>query len=470
MVVVKFIAGALAVGGGSSLGREGPTVQIGAGISSWLAPWMGVARQNRKVGAAAGAAAGLAAAFNAPLTAIVFVLEEVIEDMNSRLLGSVILASLIGAIVTQAAFGEKPAFEMAVIDSHTWTVYGVVPVVAAFAALTGVAFHRLALGIRARTRAWRALPGWTLPVVGAWVTWALGCAVFLATGHYGVFGMGYEDLTAALNNQLVWQVAGLLLGAKLLATAFSYGTGAAGGIFAPTLFLGGTASVFLVGLINSLVPMEPNDQMLLAVVGLSACLGAVVRAPITSILIVFEMTRQFSLVPSLLLGALVSQWIARTLTSVNFYEAVLEQDGHDLRKVVPPRDLHAYRQLPVWTIASLKPVYAHSLEPEAVKSLLVEHPYERFPVLNADGQLVGILVRTEAEAALRRNEPPRLSPAATCPRTATIADVQRGIIESASGCVVVTDTEDKNRPVAFLTLHDLLRAEVEMGKRLADAG
>ncbi len=466
MVVVKFIAGALTIGGGTSLGREGPTVQIGSGLSSFLAPLMGVAKQNRRIGAAAGAAAGLAAAFNAPLTAIVFVLEEIIEDMNSRLLGSVILASVLGAIVTHAIFGEEPAFQMAEIDSHTWLVYLFVPLVAAFAALCGVGFHHLTLLVRAAAKKNLKLPLWLQPVVGGWVTWALGCTVFIATGSIGVFSMGYHDLSLALNNQMIWWVAGILLVAKLLATACSYGTGGCGGIFAPTLFLGGMASVFLTGLIDFVYPLDAKDQMLLAIVGLSACLGAVVRAPITSILIVFEMTQQFSLVPSLLIGTLVSQWIARQLTANNFYEAVLHQDGHDLRKVVPPRDLHAYRQLPAWTIASLKPVLANDLSPDALDALLEQYSFRRFPVINNNGDLCGILTREAARKAILTGESAELEEATICPRDMSIGEIQSRIIESPTGSVVIADPANTNRPAGLLTLHDLLRAEAEMGKRL----
>ncbi len=466
MVIVKFLAGALTIGGGSSLGREGPTVHICSGLASFLAPLMGVAKQNRRIGAAAGAAAGLAAAFNAPLTAIIFVLEEIIEDMNSRLLGSVILASLIGAIVTHAIFGEEPAFQMAEIESHSWLVYAFVPVIAAFAALCGVGFHRLTLLLRRVSRQQLRLPLWLQPMVGGWATWILGCSVFLLTGSIGVFGMGYYDLTLALNNQMIWWVAGVLLLAKLLATSCCYSTGGCGGIFAPTLFLGGMASVFLTGLINLACPLDQQDQMLLAVVGLSACLGAVVRAPITSILIVFEMTQQFSLVPSLLIGTLVSQWIARQLTSANFYEAILHQDGHDLRKVVPPRDLHAYRQLPVWTIASLKPVLINDLSPQALSETLEQFNYKRFPVVNQDGELTGILTREAAQLAIRESSAAHLVEATVCQRDMPIGEVQGKIIESATGCVVIADPVDQNRPAGLLTLHDLLRAEAEMGKRL----
>ena len=148
IVWVKFIAGILTVGGGASLGREGPTVQLAGGVASQLAGRLGVAKNGRRLAAAAGAAAGLAAAFNAPLASITFVLEEIIEDLNSRLLGSILYAAVLGALVVQACLGPQPAFRLDKIDIPTWHGYGLTPVVAAVAAVVGVAFQAMSLGLR----------------------------------------------------------------------------------------------------------------------------------------------------------------------------------------------------------------------------------------------------------------------------------------------------------------------------------
>jgi CIC family chloride channel protein len=152
VVWVKFVAGVLSIGGGCSLGREGPSVQLAGGLASNLAGLLGEPKQRRRMAAAAGAAAGLAAAFNTPLAAVTFVLEEIIADLNSSLLGSVLLASVIGAFVVHGLIGKQPAFALGSVETTGWRVYGLTPVVAAAAALVGVLFQKWTMGLRIRRK------------------------------------------------------------------------------------------------------------------------------------------------------------------------------------------------------------------------------------------------------------------------------------------------------------------------------
>lgn len=361
VVWVKFVAGILSIGGGSSLGREGPSVQLAGAVGSNLAALTGEAKQARRAPAAAGAAAGLAAAFNTPLAATTFVLEEIIGDLNSRFLGAVLLALVIGAFVVHGIIGKQPAFTLTGVQSPTWVAYVLTPVVAALASVVGVYFQRASLGLRARAKNLRLLPKWTIPALGALLTWVLGSLVFWQTGRLGVFSLGYDDLSSALAGDLGWQLAATLLVTKFIATFACYGFGGCGGIFSPTLFFGGMTGVLVAGLVGLEWHVSRADTLTLAVVGMSACLGAVVFAPVTGILIVFEMTHEFALVPARMLGALVSQAISRKSNRESFYDALLAQDGHELEHVSPPRDLHSWQQLPVSAIANFKPVTAHEL-------------------------------------------------------------------------------------------------------------
>lgn len=468
VVWVKFAAGILSIGGGCSLGREGPSVQLSAGAASNLAGVVGEPKQRRRLAAAAGAAAGMAAAFNTPIAAVTFVLEEVIQDLNSRYLGGILLASVIGALVAHGLIGKQPAFLLAHIDSPGWTAYLLTPVVAAVAAALGMYFQRSALAVRARARAINRVPDWVRPAIGGLITWVLGCGVFLLTRNsgqpsLGVFGLGYEDLSRALTEHFDWALAGILLTTKLVATIACYGCGGCGGIFSPTLFFGGMTGITLAGILGLVVPLEPSEHILLAVVGMSACMGAVVRAPVTSILIVFEMTHQFALVPALMIGTLVSQAISRKLSKQNFYEALLAQDGHELEQVVPPRDLQGWQQLPVSAITNFQPVLLQDLSPETLQTSLQRHPYLAFPVLR-DQQLTGVLTRSEAEEALRENREPRLEPPVTCRPNQSIRDLQMLLIESTTGVVLITDQGD-GRVIGLVTLHDLFRAEVSIAER-----
>jgi CIC family chloride channel protein len=463
VVWVKFVAGALSIGGGCSLGREGPSVQLAGGLASNLAGFFGEAKQARRLAAAAGAGAGLAAAFNTPLAAVTFVLEEIIGDLHSRLLGGVLLASVIGAFVVHGLIGRQPAFALSGAQAPAGLVYVLTPVVAAFGALVGVWFQRWTLALRARRQHFKHVPAWIRPSLGGLITWVLGASMFVATGHLGVFGLGYADLSAGLNHGLSWEIAGLLLGTKLVATVACYGLGGCGGIFSPVLFLGGMCGVCLAGLLALLVPLGPPDQLALTVVGMSACLGAVVRAPVTGIFIVFEMTHEFSLVPALMIGALVSETISRRMNRHNFYDALLAQDGHRLEHVRPPRDLHSWQQLPVSAIANFRPVVVRALDPETMRKTLEEHPYRQIPVVTA-GELAGVLTRREAEVALVQKRAPKLVPAATCLREQTISALQMLLVESDTHFVIVLE-RNNGAVIGLVTLHDLLRAETEMAHK-----
>ncbi len=302
---VKFVAGALAVGGGMSLGREGPTVYLAGGLCSLIGRRFGAINMQGRAVTACGAAAGLAAAFNTPIAAVTFVLEEIIENLNSRLLGRILLASFVSVFVLYLAKGEKAVLALPASLHFHWKAYVMVPIVAAVSALVGVAFQRAALGWRKKIKS-SPVPPMFRPVIGALVTWAAASAVFAGTGHSGVLGLGYGDLNACLAGTLgLATIATLLLG-KWLATTASYAWGGCGGIFAPTLFLGAFSGAVVAACGAPLLDLSAESISLLSVAGMSACLGAVVRAPATSILIVFEMTHDFALVPLLMFGALVS--------------------------------------------------------------------------------------------------------------------------------------------------------------------
>jgi len=456
-VLVKFAAGILSIGGGNSLGREGPSVYIGSGISSNLAGVFGESRRERRGASVVGASAGLAAAFNTPLAAITFTIEEIVGDLNNRFLGRVVLSSVLGAFVVYALLGKQPAFSLPSVDNVSWLHYLLVPLVAAVASLAGIVYQKATLAWRERLRKQKGVPFLAMPMFGGFFTWILGTSVFLVTGKIGVFGLGYQDLSAALNNNLPWKIAGLLVCAKLLASIIGYSFGGCGGIFAPTLFIGGLSGYFLAGLAASWLSLTPADHIVLAAVGMSACLGVVVRAPLTSILIVFEMTHQFSLVPGLLLGMIVSQALARFAGHLNFYDALLVQDGHELHKIRPPLDIQSWQNLPVSAIANFRPVILRSLAPEELRKSVDRYPYNSFPV-EIDGRLRGIISRQPILEAILSGGTPEIQKAVTCRPDQTVRDIGDKFIESPSNVLIVVDP-DTEIIRGIITLHDLIRAQ-----------
>jgi chloride channel protein, CIC family len=456
-ILVKFVAGVLSIGGGASLGREGPSVFIGSGVASNLAGLTGTPRRERRGATAIGASAGLAAAFNTPLAAITFAIEEITGDLNSRYLGRVVLSSVLGALVVYALLGRQPAFIIPSIENVSWLHYMLVPVVAAVAALAGAFFQRATLSIRAWTRRWRRIPGWMKPVFGGLVTWIIGIAVFLPTGKIGVFGLGYQDLSHALTNGFAWKAAGLLALGKLLATVISYSFGGCGGIFAPTLFIGGMSGYFLAGLASLVIPLTPADHIVLAAVGMSVCLGTIVRAPLTSMLIAFEMTHQFSLVPGLMIGMIVGQGISKLCGELNFYDALLVQDGHELHKIRPPLDLTSWQNLAVSAIANPKPIVVRELTVPRLKEVVDRYPYNSFPV-EISGQLRGVVTRQNILESLVRGEIPELDASVTCYPDQSVREIGDKFIESPASVLIVVDRET-GAIRGIMTLHDLLRAQ-----------
>lgn len=371
-------------------------------------------------------------------------------------MGGAVLAAVTGAMVVQSILGPQPAFRLPSVTAVDWRMYLVLPFVAAFASLLGVAFQAATVSLRGRVRERSRLPAWLRPACGALATWAIGCAVFLATGHHGVFGLGYGDLSLALADGLPWTLAGILVAAKLGATVFSYAWGGCGGIFAPTLFLGGLSGLFVSGAAGLWLPLSSSDRIVLAAVGMSACFGAVVRAPLTALLIVFEMTHQFAMVPALMFCTVVSQAVARLGGRHNFYDAILLQDGHEILKIRPPRDLESWQGLPVGQIAVTRAAAVTSLDPQALRLLLEEHPYARFPVACCPEDRVAL--RGEILRALAERRPPGFQPAASCGPDMPVREAARLLVESETGMILVRDP-GTGELRGVLTLHDLLRAQ-----------
>ncbi len=458
--VVKFIAGALSIGGGTSLGREGPSVYIGGAAASAAAGMLGAPRQARRRPLLMGAAAALAAAFNTPLAAMTFVLEEVLNDLNSRYLGSIILSAVVGAFVVHALIGRQPAFEMPLLSGVSWHVYALVPVVAGTGACVAGLFQRAVLSWRDRIRTRSRVPVVLRPLFGGMATWIIGITVFAATGKLGVFGLGYGDLSDVMTGRFgAWEVAGLLLLAKVVASAASYSWGGCGGIFSPTLLMGGLAGLFVSGAASAWIPMSEADRVVLCACGMSACFGTAVRAPFTAVLIVFEMTHQFSIVPALMLATLVSQTVARRFGRTNLYDALLEQDGQEIRMPAKPGTRFDWRSVPAASIASARPVFLESLEAGPVRDLLTRHPFQRFPVVR-DGCTTGIVQRSDLERYLATGAAPPIHPAVSHPSASSVHEAAEALVGSSQGMIILTGGD--GRAEAVLTLHDLVRAQVAL--------
>jgi CIC family chloride channel protein len=457
---VKLVASAVTLGSGVSLGPEGPSIQIGAATLSSAAGATGVAKQARRAWCAAGAAAGLAAVFNAPLAAITFVLEEIIGDLHSRLIGLVVMAAVVGALVGHAVLGPQPAFQTPALGDMSWRPWLLVPLVALLAALGGAWFQRGAMALRSRLqRRPKGRGSAYRPMLGALGTWVIGAAVYLITGHIGIFGIGYGDITAAIAGGLTLTTAMLLFGGKIAASAAAVGTSGCGGIFAPSLFIGAMAGASIGGAAGTVLDLSRGEVAMLAMVGMAASLGAVIRTPLTCVLLMFEVTNQWVIVPALMLAALISQGVARWVNHHDLYEEILVQDGVDPNQVLPPRHYKRWREIPVGALASFHPVVAPSLGIAELRALLSASGHQRFPVAGADGRVIGVLARHEAESVVAAGVgTPRLEPPVWIGAKDTVGSAQRRLLESGLDFLCVGDAATAQLQ-GVLSLHDILRGQ-----------
>jgi len=327
LLAVKFFGGVLSIGTGSSLGREGPTIHMGAALANKIARFLGEPEEARLNAVCAGSAAGLAVAFNSPLAGVTLVLEEIAGGANQhKYAGRSLLAAALGVLVVYLFLGDHAAFNLPPGLPLTWPDIWLSPLVALVAGAGGLAFQASTLRLRGFVKHSR-IPTPIATTGGALVGAAAGIAGFWLTGHLGVFGLGEQDLLATMQNQIIWSTALWLLLAKLVATTFCYGSGGCGGIFAPLIFFGGMSGTVVFGLTQPWLHLTTQDQTMLSIIGMTACLCSVVRAPITSILIVTEMTREVYVLPALMIAAVIGAYLNRYCLGENLYDASLLQDG-----------------------------------------------------------------------------------------------------------------------------------------------
>ncbi|GAB4176063.1 MAG: chloride channel protein [Terrimicrobiaceae bacterium] len=453
-VVVKFFAGLLCIGGGMSLGKEGPTVFMAGGAASVLATRLGLTAKHRRLLCACGASAGLAAAFNTPLAAVAFVLEEMLENLNSRLMGRLVLASFTAVFLLHWFRGSGALLELPQDVTSNWRSVLLSAPVAVLAGLAGAYFQKASLALRRRLRRFQEKSAF-VPVLGAWITWCAGVAVFALTGRGGVFGLGFTDLNAALAGALPLGALALLLGGKWVATVTSYGSGGSGGIFAPSLFMGAMCGGLVGGLLQSSGWLGADGNESLAVVGMGAFLVAVVRAPATSLLIVFELTHDFDIIPPLMIGTLCALRVAKFVCKENFYNQVLADDGHDLARYRPAESFSDWKQRAVTWQANFSPCCLPVGDLGMARQIVESNPWRIYPAIEADGTVVGAVLRDDIAHAGDR------LPVRSCaivPAQSTLHDAQKAMLGTDLDFVVIVDTE--RRALAILTLHDLLRAQL----------
>jgi CIC family chloride channel protein len=332
-VIGKFLLSALAIGSGHSLGPEDPSLQIGAGVASQIGRRFGLSRERLRVFAPIGAAAGLAAAFNAPISAILFVIEEVIGNWSAAVLGSIVLSAISSVVVARWFWGAEPLFRVPIVnlvDPRELMAYAVLGVIGGVASLS---FTKALGWLRPMLRRQPASLQLLQPAAAGFL---VGCI-----GYFGlpqVMGAGYEAIDQAMHAQFAWKVLLLLALFKIIATTLSFSSGTPGGMFAPTLFIGAMLGAAVGTFEHHFFPLLTGSIGSYALVGMGVLFAAFLRAPLTSVFMVMEVSQNYSIVLPVILANTIAYLISRALQPVPIFEIFTHQDGLDLPSMEEQRE------------------------------------------------------------------------------------------------------------------------------------
>jgi chloride channel protein, CIC family len=331
--VGKFITAALAIGAGHSLGPEDPSLQIGACLASALGRRLRLSRDHMRLIAPVGAAAGLAAAFNAPISAVLFVIEEVIGRWTAGILGSVVLSAVSSVVVMRWFLGSESLFRIPPVELLrpseliAYAILGVVGGLASVAFASGVSV----------LRPWcKGLRQWTQYLQPALAGLLIGCIAVL--GAPQVMGAGYEYIDEAMHGQFTWQFMAILALLKIVATLLSFVSGTPGGMFAPTLFIGAMFGAAVGGAEHALLPHLSWSPGTYALVGMGVLFAGFLRAPMTSVFMVLEVSGNYSIIVPVIVANTFAYVISRALQPVAIFDALSRQDGLELPSMEEQRE------------------------------------------------------------------------------------------------------------------------------------
>ncbi len=480
----RFVLGTLYIGSGNSLGREGPTVHMCAGIASKLGRVFGLAKVRVQAMVPVGVAAGIAAAFNAPISAITFAFEEILDDFSSKALAGVVVAVVASEAVARSILGEDP-----VLQAHLSPRYGVdwwmlvaVPL-GISAALIGHIFVGSVLGLRdwiaRRVRIHSAVK----PALGGLLVGLLATGAFYVTGHFGepqntVFSIGYESLESAFEGRLAVGAMLTLLIVKFVAVVINYASKGSGGLFSPTLFfggmLGGLWGAGLLWFANNVIqsPFDRPEPIVGACVllGMGASFASIIRCPFTSIFIIFEMTGNYSLILPLMAGNILSYALAGRLRHIPIYNAILLQDKVSLRKMPAYQGARDYRNLPVSAIMQHDVITVSGTETPEEFLKRIDHDSENYrrsyPVVDEENRLLGVIMHHQLEEKCEAGVPVADlvgdQNVYTVPPETSIRDAAMLMVKVDIRQLPIVSAKDQSKLLGILTLNDIARQQNTM--------
>jgi CIC family chloride channel protein len=410
VAVIKSLASSVCIGSGGSVGREGPIVQIGSAIGSSLGQLLHLSNDRVRNLVACGAAGGIAATFNAPIAGVIFALEIILGDFRLNYFISIVVSSVTASVIGRVVFGNVPAFPLPVeygVNSIWEFMFYVF--LGILAAIVGVVFVRSLYWTEDIFEKWKSVPEWVQPAIGGALLGVLALAYPLFTpvtwdGLPQIFNVGYEVIGNALSNQLLLVAALSLLVLKIVATSLTLGSGGSGGVFAPSLFMGamlGTAFELLVRILFPSIVAPPGAY---ALVGMAAVFAASAHAPITAIIILFELTGDYRIILPLMLTVVISTLLAhKMLAGESIYTLKLSRRGIHLRS---GRDVDVMEGVTVGEVmTSVVDTTDSDTELSALAKQFYQTRHHGLPVLDQEGKLWGLVTVTDLDWAIERNLP-----------------------------------------------------------------
>jgi CIC family chloride channel protein len=458
VAVGKAIISALCVGSGASLGREGPTVQICAALSHAIARLFSIPRRKQMNQLPVGAAAAIAAAFNTPIAAVTFALEEIIGDLNQKLAASIVIAAVIASAIERWLLGPNPLFTGANIyklnhpgELLAYAALGVT------AGVVGVFFAKLILWLRDRLN----VPSWSKPAIGGAIIGVIG----LWQPH--ALGIGYDFLGTVLQGErdLVLRAALALMVAKILASSFSYGSGMSGGVLGPSMFVGGMLGAATWEVVAYIQPEAQIMRGAFALVGMGAMFAAVIRVPITSILLIFEMTYNYEVILPLMIATAIAYTVAARMSPLSIYEAFMFQDGIHLGQAPKTDALARITAASVMTrdVVTLPDdmTVAEALD------LIGRIEFNGYPVLR-DGRMVGLITTGDLKRLEAENRQDQLIADVMTKKVVhahpdqTLDTVILKLAQRELSQLPVVSRVDDTRLLGIITLRDVARAQARL--------
>jgi CIC family chloride channel protein len=392
VAVIKSLASAVCIGSGGSVGREGPIVQIGSAVGSTVGQILKLPPRKLRTLVGCGAAAGIAGTFNAPLAGVLFALEIILGEFGVTLFSPIVVSSVMATVVTHHFLGNVPAFVIPAyqfvnpLELAPYTILGIL------GGLISVAFI-LILYKSEDVFDDLKLPEPIKPMIGGVL---IG---IIALEFPNIYGVGYESIQLALHNQLPWLILLLLVVMKLLATSLTLGSGGSGGIFAPSLFIGAMTGGALGSFVHSMFPFSTGQPGAYALVGMGAVVAGTTRAPITAILILFELTNNYKIILPLMIACILSTLVSARLKRGTIYTIKLLRRGVNISK---GQDVNLLKAISVKDIMStnIETVPATTKLADVLEEIY-NSPYTNFFVIDSNERLMGSIGFDEIRELLR---------------------------------------------------------------------